>query len=123
MTKKFIYSILTVFTLLCIIFFLLNNSYPRFSLNILLGGNAFMAVLSILIFFIARKNIHGRPEVFVRGVFGATFLKMFICILGILIFVLLNRTHIHKPSIFILCGIYIVYTTVETWLLMKLAKK
>src|SRR5690606_4136445 len=123
MTKKFIYSILTVFTLLCIIFFLLNNSFPQFSLNVLLGGNAFMALLSVLIFFIARKNIHGRPEVFVRGVFGATFLKMFICILGILIFVLLNKAHIHKPSIFILCGIYIVYTTVETWLLMKIAKK
>ncbi len=86
-------------------------------------GNSIMAILSILTFFIVKKQMNEKPEAFVRGVYGATFLKLMVCMAAILLYVLFDRKNIHKPSLFILFGIYAVYTTMETLLLMKLAKQ
>jgi len=65
------------------------------------------------------KQVDSRPQAFVRGVYSASFLKLMVCMVSILVYVLLNRTHIHKPSVFVLFGIYAVYTVVETWVLSK----
>jgi Ca2+/Na+ antiporter len=42
---------------------------------------------------------------------------------SIMIYALLNKKDIHKPTLFILFGIYAVYTAVETWLLSRQARE
>ncbi len=123
MNSRYLLIIGFVFLGLCGIFYWLRMAYPAFSTGLLFGANVLMAVLSIGSYLIVKKTLGERPQAFVRGVYGATFLKLLVCLVGILTYVMLNRQNIHKPSLFILFGIYIVYTTVETWMLSKMARK
>jgi hypothetical protein len=90
-------------------------------------GNVLMAALSVAAFFIVKKNVTDRPQAFVRGVYSASFLKLMICMISLLTYVMLNRAHRSepgfKPSLFILFGIYVVYTFTETILLSKMARE
>jgi hypothetical protein len=122
MNKKLISGVLTIFILLSAIFYILNNRVPEYQFTVLEAGNALMAALSFITWIIIKKQIAERPQAFIRGVYSATFLKMMVCMISILGYVLLNRTTLHKPSVFILFGIYIVYSILETWLLSQLAR-
>ena len=82
-----------------------------------------MAILSISAYLMVQKQMdNNNPQAFVRGVSGASFLKLMVCMVSILVYVLLNRAHIHKPSVLIMFGIYAVYTIMETILLSKLVR-
>jgi Ca2+/Na+ antiporter len=58
----------------------------------------------------------------VRGVYSASFLKLMVCMVSLLVYVMLNRATIHKPTVFVLFGIYAVYTIAETILLSRIVK-
>ena len=122
MKNKFVAIILLVFALLAVVFYLLKMSFPSFNFIVLMAANGIMALLSLSSYFIINQQLKGRPQAFVRGVYGATFLKLFVCMITIFVYVFLNRENIHKPTIFTLFGIYAIYTAVETWLLSGLAK-
>ncbi|MBS1776617.1 MAG: hypothetical protein JSS64_10105 [Bacteroidetes bacterium] len=123
MKSKFILVTIILFVALTIGFYVLKLYVPTFRFNVLMGGNVIMAALSLLSFFIVKKSINERPQAFVQGVNSATFLKLIVCISGVLIYALLNRKDIHKPSLFMLFAIYAVYTIVEVWMLSKMAKQ
>jgi len=123
MRNKFIGSIILIFILLSGALYLLNMSFPSFNFNVMTVGNGIMAFLSLCTYFIINQQLKGRPQAFIRGVYGATLLKLFVCMISILTYVMVDRPHIYKPIIFILFGIYAVYTVVETWLLFIMAKK
>jgi len=123
MRNKFIGSIILVFILLTGGLYLLNMSFPSFNFIVLTVGNTIMAVLSLCTYVIINQQLKGRPQAFIRGVYGATLLKLFVCMISILTYVMVDRPHIYKPVIFILFGIYAIYTAVETWLLFRLAKE
>jgi hypothetical protein len=123
MKGRYVTVTLIVFVLLSAIFFALRMYAPEFHFADLEIGNVVMAGLSLMSYFIVKKQMDGRPQAFVRGVYSASFLKLMVCMVSILVYVLLNRAHIHKPSVFVLFGIYIVYTIMETWLLSKLVRE
>ena len=123
MRKQFIIIIITIFILLSAGFFALSMYVPEYSFRVLEGGNSIMALLSLTTWLMVKKQLEGNAQAFVRGVYGASFLKLMACMIAILVYVLLNRAHIHKPSVFILFGIYAVYTVMETWMLSKAAKE
>jgi len=127
MKKTFLLAIFIVFDILTVIFFLLSKSQPQYNFTVLMTGNLVMAVLSAAAFFIVKKSVAERPQAFVRGVYSASFLKLMICMIAILAYVMLNRERSHepgfKPSLFILFGIYAVYTFTETILLSKMARQ
>ena len=81
-----------------------------------------MAVLSLISFFLVTRELKNKPQAFVRGVYSGTFLKLLVCMASVLLYVQLNKPDIHKPTLFILFGIYAVYSIVETALLSKLAR-
>jgi hypothetical protein len=119
MKKLFIILTIVLFVVLAITFFAMRTYAPAYHFAALETGNAIMAGLSLVTFMIVNKQVDSRPQAFVRGVYSASFLKLMVCMVSILVYVLLNRTHIHKPSVFVLFGIYAVYTVVETWVLSK----
>jgi Ca2+/Na+ antiporter len=92
------------------------------SFGVLMATNALMFALSWLSSLIVGKQMHERPQAFVRGVYSATFLKLIICMGSFLGFVLLHRAHIYKPLVFAMFGIYIFYTVAETIILSKMAR-
>ena len=123
MRRKFIILTLVIFVLLSALFTAMHFFASQYQTIALETGNAIMAVLSISTYLMVQKQMSGNPAAFVRGVSGASFLKLMVCMVSILVYVLLNRAHIHKPSVFIMFGIYAVYTVVETILLSKLARE
>ena len=113
---------LIIFVVLSAVFFVLSERVPDYHFMALEVGNGLMAGLSLMTYLIVKKQMEGRPQAFVRGVYSASFLKLMVCMISILVFVLLNREHMHKPTVFVLFGIYIIYTVMETWLLSKLVR-
>lgn len=122
MRKQFIISIVTIFVLHTAVFLGLKHYFPMFQFYALEAGNVIMAGLSGITYLLVNKQMDGRPQAFVRGVSSASFLKLMVCMISILVYVLLNRTTIHKPTVYCLFGIYAVYTTIETMLLTKLVR-
>lgn len=121
--KRYLVTIVVIFIALSGVFYYIQFTQPEYRFGLLMGGNVIMALLSIFTYSIVKQQMNARPEAFVRGVYGATFLKLMVCMASILVYVVLNRKNIHKPSLFILFGIYAVYTAVEAWLLSKLARQ
>ncbi len=125
MRKKYLLSILSVFVVLSIVFctmrFYMNIPYAHFA--VLETGNTIMALLALVTYTMIMKQKEKSPQAFVRGVSAASFLKLMVCMVSILIYILVNRSDVHKPTVFMLFGIYAVYTIIETWLLSKSARE
>ena len=123
MKTRFSITTLIIFTLLSAFFYALKTYAPDYNFVALESGNLLMAILSLSAYFIVMKQKEGRPQAFVRGVSGASFLKLMVCMIAILIYIVLNRAHIHKPTVFVLMAVYAVYTVIETLTLSKLVRE
>ncbi len=123
MRRQFVVAIIIILVVLDVFFRVLKMRMPEFHITALLIANYVMAALSLSAYALVNRQLDNRPQAFVRGVFSATFLKLIVCMVAILAYVLLNREHIHKPSVFMMFGIYVVYSVTETILLSKVAKE
>lgn len=122
MKKTFITYIIILFILLSALFWVLRTYAPAYSFNVLMGGNIIMALLSVASFFLVTRQMGKKPDAFVRGVYSSSFLKLSVCVIAVMVYALINRPDVHKPSMLSLFGVYAAYTAVETWLLSKLAR-
>ena len=123
MRKQFFIAVLVLNVILSFVFYLISTIYPDFKFITLEVANTVMAVLCLASYILVNNNITDRPQAFVRGVNSASLLKLIVCMVAILVYVLIYRSKIHKPSIFIFFGIYMVYTGLETWILQKIARE
>src|ERR1035438_2209713 len=113
MRKQFVIAIITIFVLLTALLYAMKIYLPEYHFYALETGNTIMALLSLVTYLLIDKQIDSRPQAFVRGVYSASFLKLMVCMISILVYVLLNRASIHKPSVFVLFGIYAIYRSEE----------
>jgi len=121
--NRFIFLLIAVFLLLAGVIWLLQRSRPDFDFSLLTVGNALLAALTAASFAMVRRGINGRPQAFVGGVYGGTMLKLFFGGGALLAYVLLNRPHLHKPSLLAVGGLYIIYTLVEKIALQRVARR
>lgn len=123
MKRQFIVSTVVIFIALTGILYGLKVNMPAYQFCILEVGNVIMALLSFITYLLIGRQIgNNNTQAFIRGVYSSSFLKLMVCMVSILVYVLLNKEHIHKPSVFVLFGIYAVYTISETWLLSKIVR-
>jgi hypothetical protein len=122
MKKQFIIAIAVIFVLLSVAFYTLCNYMPAFSFATLEAANAIMAALALIAWMLVMNKIKSNPSAFVRGVSGSSFLKLMVCMIAMLAYAVLNKGHIHMQTVFVLCGIYAVYSVTETLLLSKIAR-
>ena len=123
MKKYFILIVVILFATLCGGIYALKNADPGYDTNVLMTGNIVMAVLSAITYYLVTGQVSKNPAAFVRGVSASTFLKMLVCLGGILTYVVVKKGQgIHKPSLFMLLGIYAIYTITETWLLSRFVR-
>lgn len=98
-----------------------NTAYDKTALMI---ANSILAVLSMVSYFMLQQKIKAeRAQAFVNGVYGATLLRLMVCMGGILAYIMLNQGHLHKASIFSMMGMYMLYTIFETIIFARLAKQ
>jgi small-conductance mechanosensitive channel len=92
--------------------------------SVLLIGNLALAAITGLSYSMNRKGLQSADNnAFVRRVYASTLSKMMLCLVGITVYVVLNRAHTSKETIFILMFLYVVYTVIETISLQQLTKK
>ena len=124
MKKYFIIVVVLIFALLCAGLYALKSAQPAYDLNVLLAGNIIMAILTVLTYYMVISQADKNPAAFIRGVSASTFLKLLVCMGSILIYVMIKQgKNIYKPSLFVLLGIYAVYTITESMVLSKLVRK
>lgn len=124
MRKYYLPIIAALCSVLFAVIFYWCNTHPEYDMLALMVANGLLAVLSVASFFMLKnKAKEQRPQAFVNGVYGATLLRLMVCMGSIFIYLFVNRGHLHKPSIFAMMGLYIVYTFVETISAAKEMKK
>jgi len=101
--------------------FLENNGFDR---DFLMVANLLLFVLSLSAFYLQRRALQSNnPNAFVRGVYTAMILKLFVCMIAVAVYAFIKKSGINKPALFTSMGIYILYTSFEVAGLMKVARK
>ena len=121
--RRFPLLLLLIFILLEAPIEALCRHEPRLDHTAIVASNIIMALLSLAAWAMLKKNVTGRPQIFVRGVYAATMLRLFVCIIGIMSYATINKDHLYKPTLFVIFGIYFVYTVAETLVFSRTAKK
>ncbi len=123
MTDKFIFWLAAVFAAITGLLFLTENGWLAsigVHFPILVIGNIVLALITLISFSLSRKGLAAtNPNVFVRSVYASTLSKLMLCVVGIGVYVLVNRSRVSKATIFILLFFYLVYTVLETWQLYR----
>jgi len=122
MKNSFVLATLAIFVILSVAIYFLKTDIPAFDLVGLEVGNGLLAALCLGSYLMVKKQMNDRPQAFVRGVYSATFLKLMVCMVAILVYILVNRANLYKANIFVLFGIYFIYTVMETRILFKMVR-
>jgi hypothetical protein len=95
-----------------------------FSQEVLLIGNLILFSVTILSFVMMQKGIGAASaHAFVRSVYSAFLSKIILFAAAVLIYVLVVKKGVNKPSLFTCLFLYLVYTFIEVRILFKLAKQ
>lgn len=123
MKQKF-YLILAITTIiLLVVEYFLSAEGSLFTRSITQYGTLVLAFIAFLSFFFTEKSIsHENPNRFVRGVMLATIIKFFLCIIGVAALLLTLRKNLHKPDLFLLMFVYLIYAAIESVIMSKLAR-
>lgn len=124
MIKNFLFILLSMTALIMAsVYFFTQNSH-LITRNVVMTGTAVLACISMLTFIISyNASIKPNPNQFVRGIMGSTFLKFALCAMAAGIYIYMERKNIHKPDLYFLMFLYIVYTVMETFFLFSVSKK
>ncbi|SFD06275.1 hypothetical protein SAMN05518672_101285 [Chitinophaga sp. CF118] len=92
--------------------------------NVLLIGNLALALITGLSYNMNRKGLQSsNNNAFVRMVYASTLSKLMLCLVGIAVYVIINRANTSRTTVFILMFLYVAYTVVETLSLQRVTKK
>lgn len=91
---------------------------------LLVGGNVFLFILTMIALGIQLQGLNSvNPNVFVRSVYTVMIVKLFIVAITGLVYIYWNRQHLNKRGLFVIMGLYVVYTAFEIGGLMKILRK
>ena len=127
MTDKFILWLAVVSGLITAILFFLKSWLQQVlgaHFEVLVTGNIALALITFISYSLNRKGMKAEnPNVFVRSVYASTLAKLMLCAIGIIIYVVANRSTVSKATIFLLMFFYLVYTVFETMHLYRTSIK
>jgi hypothetical protein len=116
-TMGLLFSILAI-----ILFFMANTMALHFPL--LLGGNVVLVSISALSYYILMKDVKNKnPRKFVNSMMASTMIRFFTCLIGIAAVIFYFKNSIPKINIFLLMFLYIIYSMIENYFVMKVSKK
>jgi len=124
MKRSFTISIVVAALLLGGLVYFLHDQNPAFDRLSLWIGDAALALISLFSFWTISKGLKSENNnVFIRAKYTGTLVKFFACIGLLLLYIFLHHKKVHKPSLFLFLGMYIVYAALEAVPLSRLAKK
>jgi len=118
--------VIIVFLVVSVIVYAGSDIIQDWGINpvVVLAGNLIlMLATSISWFFLVRSLKNNRPAVFMRNIYSGMMLKMFICLIAALLYILRMKKEVSLGAILTLMFLYFLYTFLEISILMKLSNK
>ena len=123
MKHKFYLLLVIITAVLVGIEYFLSPKDGFFTRSVVQIGTLMLAMIAFLSFYFTEKSItHQNPNKFVRGVMLATIIKLFLCIIGVGILLVTLRKDLHKPDLFLLMFVYMIYSTIEAVIMSSLSR-
>ena len=115
-----------VFISLNIIFYLAKMQFVNWGIDIsvLLIANSLIFILTLITFFNQQKALLNiNPNVFIRSIMSGMMIKMFACMVAILIYWFLAKEKFSRPTVIAGMLIYLIYLAVEVKMVTKLNRQ
>jgi hypothetical protein len=123
MSKQFYTIIFSISLLIDILIYPLSQKLGLY-FPLLFGGNIFFLVLSMFSYYLLHKSIaDSNPRKFINQMMASTMIRFFTCIVGFTICIWYFKGKISNTNIFVLMGMYAIYTGIESYYVMKLNKQ
>jgi hypothetical protein len=125
MTDRFFIRLFALFGILNGLLFIFKQQLldQGMHANVLLTGNVIMAFISLVSYIMGRQGLaSSNHNAFVRAIYGSMLIKFFLCIVGIVTYVLIYKPDVSKLTVFSLLFIYLIYTVFETLSLFRLTR-
>ena len=92
--------------------------------DVLIAGNLLLFAITFFSFLLAERGLQQKnPHAFVRAIYSSIMIKLFICIIAAFVYISINKANLNKPVLFACMGLYLVYTFLEVYILMKLLRQ
>ncbi|MEO7802171.1 MAG: hypothetical protein ABIR81_09235 [Ginsengibacter sp.] len=123
--NKLYFPIVIIFVLLNAMFIVFRKALAARAIDadVLIVANLLLFILCIAGIYLQQKGLSasGTPA-FLRSVYSAMMLKMFVCIIVFFIYAYVAGD-INKPALFASMGLYLLYTGLEVGTLMSTIRK
>jgi lysylphosphatidylglycerol synthetase-like protein (DUF2156 family) len=124
--RKVLLPLVLIFIFINSFLFVAKNLLTKWNIDrdVVITANLIFFIVSVLVFLMQRKALaNPNPHAFVRSVMGGMMLKMFVCIIAVIIYVVAAGKAYNKPAVFASLFLYLVYLVVEVAVIMKLNKR
>ena len=122
--KKVFYLTWILLLSLCLALGWWMNSQTMTHFNITAGGSLVIALITLFSFWVAvSKMDHKNPHKFVNGMLLSTTMKFLMFIAAAAIFLVVKGKSLHKPDLFFLMGVYLIFLIMEALILSKFARR
>lgn len=92
--------------------------------DVVLLGNLALFAVSMAAYFINLRPVRSsNPQSSVRAMYGSFMIKFFVLAMVAFVYIMMAKKNVNKPGLMICAGLYILYTAIETKILMQLAKQ
>lgn len=122
-SARFLLPLIILFAILTTLIFLLKPVLLKYGIdgNVLLVANGIFLLINVLVFHYQKQAlVNPNPNVFIRSVMGGMMIKMFVCAVAVLGYVMLAGGDYNKKAVFISMFFYLFYLAVEVAILMRL---
>ncbi len=124
--RKAVVPIILVFILMNAFLLTGKNILNRWQADgdILIIGNVVLFAVTLISFILGKRGLNSvNPHAFVRSVYTSMMLKLFACAIAAFIYIAAYRSEVNKPALFILMGLYMLYTFIEVSVLTKMLRQ
>lgn len=124
--KQFYFILFLVFSLISILIFSYTSfvKVQDFDVKAIAIGNLILAIVIGISFTMIKKSLSSdNANNLVRAKMKGTLIKFFTLIPIFLVYIYLNKEQIHKPTLYILLALYVLYLVLEVIYLSTIAKK
>lgn len=88
------------------------------------GGNLIIYLITVVSLHLLTRSLDAvNTPAFLRNAYSGILLKLVVCAVAAVIYIIASRNQVNKPAIFIMMGLYLVYTFVEMSIVMKHSKR
>jgi hypothetical protein len=122
-SSRFLLPLLSIFIIITALIFALQRMLTGYNIDtyVLLGANLIFLLTNIVVFLFQHKALsHTNPNVFVRSVIAGMMVKMFVCAIAVVGYVVAIGDTYNKKAVFISLFFYLIYLAVEVAILMRL---